>query len=589
MHDDFEDSLLDLIYDELPKERAAALRAHAATCEKCGASLAKLSSARTLARALPIEEPRAELTTAILARAREAMGARVEKARADAPAPRARPESADRSFWAALAARLGTFLVGPQAAMAVVTMLMVGIGLYYFPRLRSHHAVEGGRTVDPDPDHEAGPSAEISPAAPLDLRYDPRTRRIVDARGAPPPAPSRAVPTPTPGSANGDGDQGAALAQLDEVQAEAPATDSPTTPSANAVLEPQGGARPRNADDRAGRVVQDPLAAGDSFDGVATLDVQPGGSLGLNATGSTASGPGAGHGARGSAGGSGVADLEGQQRARTDTFRQQVAQLAPAENVDRYEGPAAEAGHAVPAAHHATMPAQAGTPATIQPAPPRDSLLAAAPPSAPRATVVRAAPPPPPVAPSGYAPTAPPQVAIAPERRVADDAFYGDARDTAPRAGGGTSAGSNAGLSASGAGSGGGGGGIDTSARMRAPTPDSTGVVARSPTNEPLAPLALHHRARTEAASAPQLAIRDYESLLARFPTYPESGAAMLELAELYRRTGEVGRARTLVTRAEGVPATRDNARRMRVQLDEMDRAAAVRATSVEATSAAHE
>src|SRR5262249_44788364 len=128
-----------------------------------------------------------------------------EAVRADAPPPRAARQP-ERSFWAALAARLGTFLVGPQAAMAAVTVLMVGIGLYYFPRLRTHEPVQGGRTVDPDPTGEAGPSAEIEPAAPLDLRYDPRTRRIVDARDvrpAPPTRPPSDQPAPT-GTEDGD-------------------------------------------------------------------------------------------------------------------------------------------------------------------------------------------------------------------------------------------------------------------------------------------------------------------------------------------------------------------------------------------------
>lgn len=65
--------------------------------------------------------------------------------------------------------------MGPQVSMAMVLLLMVGVGLVYLPRLQRSGALEGGRLIDGS---SPGRSDGIMPAARLDLALDPRNHRI---------------------------------------------------------------------------------------------------------------------------------------------------------------------------------------------------------------------------------------------------------------------------------------------------------------------------------------------------------------------------------------------------------------------------
>lgn len=481
-----ETQLLALLYGELDATSAASVREHSDGCASCGATRERLESARRIVRQLSVETPSPRVHAAIMTRAQAQLRGEVMGTRSSG-AERADGDEAQGPLQR-FVAWLGGFVLGPQVAMAMVLMLMVGVGLYYLPGLRTSRNVPGGAIVNADPGDEAGPSAAIQPAAPLDLRFDTRTNRRFPGDG------TAVAHTARPGS-----DPSAAPAQ-GVVTGPLPERSG----AALAELPPPAEVRPIEASvPSGGEVVTDTLQELPAAPRAARDNVPVARRLAANTADVTRPGTET------------VTDAPADARAQLaiaalDSERPAAAQTSPPQALaTRAEG---DLQQAAPAPSPAPMVAVASTTRTREPSQP----------SAP----ARNAPAAPSVMPSQYAPRMP--------------------------TGGSASAGA--------------GGAVGANTGSTAPQ-----TQAQSPL---LAAAGLHGIARNQAsAHVLRSAISTYESLLARFPTYDRRGDAMLELAELYRRVGDLSRARSWIARAEGLPAYTVRARQQRFRVDEMDHA----------------
>lgn len=195
------DRLVDLLYGELDEPDAESTRAHLAECESCAGALARLERGRELASFMVMEEPPSAVRNAVLAAARERgaamraptkVPAAIEEPSAREPRRVDHDEEDGGGLWSSFLRWIGGFAMGPQVAMAMMLLLMVGIGLWYLPGMRSRGGPGDAQAIlDPAPGDEVGPSQGPEPAAPLDLEADPRTGRIrprdEDQEAAPPP------------------------------------------------------------------------------------------------------------------------------------------------------------------------------------------------------------------------------------------------------------------------------------------------------------------------------------------------------------------------------------------------------------------
>jgi hypothetical protein len=455
--------MLDLLGGELPPDEAVLLRAHVDGCEACRRDRAQLTGAMQLARRLPLESPSPAVRAALVARARTATsGLRANPSTGD----RSTPE--DPRGFARFVAWVSGFVLGPQVAMAMVLLLMVGVGLFYLPGLRRDRAVEGGAIVNADPGEEAGPSTTIQPAAPLDLRLDTRTNRLQPAGEGGERQVAASTRTPSGEATPADAEENAAAARMEAAPSATLVAGTVTEPSP---AEQADDARPEPPPVRA------QLAARASSSAVETEE-----------TDRVAAFPAAPM----------VAD-EGEG----------LAVRAPAQAAERYDDAAQARSAPVVIAESNSVPGRRARNPEVQ-----------ASPSAPQPVPARA-------------PTF------------------------------------DVGRSAGGLASGSMGAAPTPMAGGAAPIPAGGSYVARGPAT-------LHATARTQAQGGQvRAAIAGYEALLAAHPSYERAAEAMLELAELHRRNGDLASARTWLTRAERSPAFAARARAARARIDAPERAPA--------------
>ncbi len=103
--------------------------------------------------------------------------------------------------------------------------------------------------------------------------------------------------------------------------------------------------------------------------------------------------------------------------------------------------------------------------------------------------------------------------------------------------------------------------------------------VPGGPSAGDLGAAALHGQARQLAAAGRCAdSVARYQQLQSRYPTYPESGRASMEMADCLRRIGRSREARVALDRAtrSPVPAVASAARRQLLEMDTADRAATV-------------
>jgi tetratricopeptide (TPR) repeat protein len=150
----YEDPLLSLAEGDLPPEEAADVRAHAASCARCGELLERLSAGHQLSLRLPMADPPAAVGSRIMA-----------AARAHAAGHAGTPAAPHRGLSAtAILQWLREVALGPQVAMATVMLLVVAIGVWYLPDLRREPDLRAGPVMHPPVDGEPAPSAEAMAA-----------------------------------------------------------------------------------------------------------------------------------------------------------------------------------------------------------------------------------------------------------------------------------------------------------------------------------------------------------------------------------------------------------------------------------------
>jgi hypothetical protein len=148
-----QDLLTELVCDELSAADAAALRAHAKGCQRCGPALSKFERTLEVSLALPLLTPSPDVEKRIMQAARSALQSRAKGPLREAP-------DAPRSGFLAWCARVGSWAMSPQVAMASVLLLVVGIGLYALP-LGTDQEVAGLRASE----ESSSPPMAPEPAA----------------------------------------------------------------------------------------------------------------------------------------------------------------------------------------------------------------------------------------------------------------------------------------------------------------------------------------------------------------------------------------------------------------------------------------
>lgn len=161
-------SLLELAAGALATEAAAEARAHVRECASCGSAFDKLAAGLKFAQALETLAPPEAVSERLRAMAQAAA---VERGRPAA-------ERSRTSAWRSWLDFLSRFAMARQVGMAMITLLLVAVGLWSLPQLRRMPAARGGTIVNPDSNGEAAPSPGVRPAERLDLKVDLRAGRI---------------------------------------------------------------------------------------------------------------------------------------------------------------------------------------------------------------------------------------------------------------------------------------------------------------------------------------------------------------------------------------------------------------------------
>ena len=174
--DDAEKAVLDMAYGEVELARVADLEVHYASCPSCADALAKVKRGVALGHQLRREA--APSMSVVLQAARErAAATRAAKSVEAEPQVVTIRETKTEAPFEGFFAWLGRVAMGPQLGVATVLLVVVGLGLWYLPRLRAPSALEVA-TLEPDPATGAETQA-LAPADPLELTHDPRTGRVV--------------------------------------------------------------------------------------------------------------------------------------------------------------------------------------------------------------------------------------------------------------------------------------------------------------------------------------------------------------------------------------------------------------------------
>lgn len=182
------DRLIDLLDGAVDPTEAEAMRGHLAECEVCSGASERMRAGRELASLVRLEDPPSTVHAHVMAAARERAAGRASMrpdARESSPrtlAEETRADSLERGgasgLWPTLMRWLGGFAMGPQVAMSMLLLLMVGIGLWYLPDLRRQDPSDLHAIVDPAAGDEIGEAGGLAPAEPLALNVDPRTGRV---------------------------------------------------------------------------------------------------------------------------------------------------------------------------------------------------------------------------------------------------------------------------------------------------------------------------------------------------------------------------------------------------------------------------
>ena len=174
--DEAEKAVLDMAYGEADRARVPELQAHYASCASCAEALAKVTRGISIGHQLK-REAAPSMAAVLLASRERAAAIRLAKTADAEPSVAPVRETKTEAPFEGFFAWLGCIAMGPQLGVATVLLVVVGIGLWYLPRLQSPTALEVA-TLEPDP-VASGESQGLMPAVPLQLTHDPRTGRVV--------------------------------------------------------------------------------------------------------------------------------------------------------------------------------------------------------------------------------------------------------------------------------------------------------------------------------------------------------------------------------------------------------------------------
>jgi hypothetical protein len=164
------DKLIDLLYDDVEESEAVRLRGHIDGCEACHGAWSRLRAGYAFAQRLPLAEAPRGVEATVMAAAQQRSASRPSLEAVEAAEPAAEveartpvasrePPPEDEGLLPGLLRWLGGLAMGPQVAMAMLLLLMVGLGLWGVPELRRHDPTATGPIVDPSPRDEVGPVA----------------------------------------------------------------------------------------------------------------------------------------------------------------------------------------------------------------------------------------------------------------------------------------------------------------------------------------------------------------------------------------------------------------------------------------------
>jgi hypothetical protein len=249
-----QDLLTELVCDELSAADAASLRAHAKGCERCGPALSKLERTLEVSLALPLLTPSPDVERRIMQAARSALQSRAKGPLREAP-------EAPPSGFLAWCARVGSWAMSPQVAMASVLLLVVGIGLYALPLGTDQEA--GGLRASEDsnsPPMAPEPAATVTaaptpePAAADELdRLAPARKQAEERKRAAPARRERPSAAPEPAAKKG----GSGLGYESKSQAPAKPKAAPAPIAKSADDRNADFAEPGSASQRRARVKQE--------------------------------------------------------------------------------------------------------------------------------------------------------------------------------------------------------------------------------------------------------------------------------------------------------------------------------------------
>ncbi|HOX43880.1 MAG TPA: tetratricopeptide repeat protein [Myxococcota bacterium] len=167
-----DESLVDLLYEELSPDRRQALEAHLEGCARCAGELARLRGVLRVVRDVPLDEPAPQVSERILrlARAARDSGERGAAARAASEAGAAAPLG-----------RLWRWSWSPALVAVMLGLVVVAVGLVAFQKLQqpSPELVQDAREV-------WAPPPAPAPAAP---RSEARKEAVADEAPAAPAVP----------------------------------------------------------------------------------------------------------------------------------------------------------------------------------------------------------------------------------------------------------------------------------------------------------------------------------------------------------------------------------------------------------------
>jgi hypothetical protein len=173
-----DERLVEYLYDELSSEQTASLQQALELCPDCRKRYDQLKAIRTLASEELYPQPPSSLSQLVLQQIN------AHPVPAPPQPPRGVIARAGEPHWYTRARDLIRWAAGPQVTMAMLLLLMVGIGLWHVPRLQQTSAPAARPVVESSPaPAKQAPAAEMQAGAPSPPTAEPAAKPAKDEAG----------------------------------------------------------------------------------------------------------------------------------------------------------------------------------------------------------------------------------------------------------------------------------------------------------------------------------------------------------------------------------------------------------------------